>query len=141
LRGLLADNGKLAFTFIDQHYKLPEHYSELLRGKSTRTNLRLRLEKLKLQNSAVPVEEMLRQAAGSEWCTVVNDCDIYINHENIAAYSTDSKKLYDTFCTPELMSRIFPDAVILSPPQDYDAAGAEMQHCCVLGPWTRRLHS
>lgn len=141
LCGLLAENGKLAFTFIDPHYQLPENYSDLLRGKSMRTNLRLRLEKIKLQNPAVPVEERLRQAAHSEWCTVVNDGDIYVNHENIGAYSAESKKLYDTFHTPEFMARIFPEAVILPPPVDYDTGGSEMQHCCVLGPLNTSQHS
>jgi hypothetical protein len=141
LRGLLAENGKLAFTFIDQHYQLPENYSDLLRGKPTQTNLRLRLEKIKLQNLAVPVEEVLWQAANSEWCTVVNDGDIYVNHENIGAYSVESKKLYDTFYSPELIARIFPEAVILPPPRDYDTGGSEMQHCCVLGPPNSRQHS
>ncbi len=133
LRTFLRAHGKLAFTFIDPHFILPPDYGDLLRGKEIRTNLRLRLEKIRLQNPAVPLENMLHQATGADWCTVVNDCDIYVNHEQVGHYSTKAQKLYDTFYTPACMERIFSEATIMPPPEDYNANGAEMQHCCVLG--------
>jgi SAM-dependent methyltransferase len=134
LRSFLTENGRLAFTFIDPHYELPEQYSDLLRGKPSRTNLRLRLEKLRLQNPAVPVEGILAQASASDWCTIVNDSDVYVNHEQIGNYPLGTKKLYDSFFTPKHMKQIYPEASILPPPHNYHAAGAEMQHCCILGP-------
>jgi SAM-dependent methyltransferase len=133
LRTFLRAHGKLAFTFIDPHFILPPDYGDLLRGKEIRTNLRLRLEKIRLQNPAVPLENMLHQATGADWCTVVNYSDIYVNHEQIGHYSTKAQKLYDTFYTPACMERIFSGATIMPPPEDYNAGGAEMQHCCVLG--------
>jgi SAM-dependent methyltransferase len=133
LRTRLTPDGKFAFTFTDPHYVLPDGYSDLFRGRHAPTNLRLRLEKIRLQDPAAPVDEMLGQATGCAWCTVVNDQEIYVEHEQMRDYNPEMKKLYETFYTAECMAKIFPGAAILAPPRDYDPAGNVMQHCVIVG--------
>lgn len=132
LRNHLAPDGKFAFTFIDPHYLLPDGYSALLRGHAP-TNLRLRMENIRLQDPTAPVDEMLGQASGCMWCTMVNDGEIYVDHEQIRDYTPEAEKFYDTFYTAECMAKIFPGAAILVPPRDYDPAGNLMQHCVIVG--------
>jgi len=134
LRGLLAGHGKLAFTFIDPHYRLPRDYSPFLQASDQLTNLYLRLAKMKQQNPAVHVEEILRKATATHWCTLVNGCDLCVDHESIKEYGVEEQVSYDTFYTAESMNRIYPDAVIVPPPDSYDPGGSEMQHCCILSP-------
>jgi hypothetical protein len=132
LRGLLVETGLLAFTFKDPHYVLPTGYSSLVREHDPPTNLGLRLERIKQQNPSLPVQQRLREAAGCDWCTLINDGNLYLGHEGPADHLHETKALYDTFYTASYMNKIFPDATILpSPPQD-DPEGREMQHCCIL---------
>jgi 2-polyprenyl-3-methyl-5-hydroxy-6-metoxy-1,4-benzoquinol methylase len=133
LRTHLTPEGKFAFTFIDPHYVLPDRYSGLFPGKHALTNLHLRMENIRLQDPTAPVDEMLRQAAGCTWCTIINDREIYVDHEQIRDYAPETEKFYDTFYTAECMAKIFPEAIILAPPRDYDTAGNLMQHCVVVG--------
>ena len=133
LRTHLAPDGKLAFTFIDPHYVLPDRYKALFPGRHPLTNLRLRMENIRLQDPTAPVDEMLRQAAGCTWCTVINDREIYVDHEQIRDYTPKKENFYDIFYTAECMAKIFPGAAILAPPLDYDPAGNLMQHCVIAG--------
>jgi len=131
LRNLLLENGTLAFTFKDPHCVLPQGYSPLYRMHSQPTNLCLRLETVRQQNPFLPVERMLAEASGSEWCTLVNE-DLYIEHENLRHYDIEERKRYDVFHTVRFMNKAFPDGVIKFSPGDYDPGGGEIQHCCVL---------
>jgi SAM-dependent methyltransferase len=131
LRDLLLENGRLAFTFIDPHHILPRSYNSLLQKHDPPTNLGLRLEKIRQNNPLLPVQQRLRQAAGSEWCTLINNGDLYLGSEDSVSHCTETKFLYDSFCTADYMARIFPEATIFPPPAIY-AEGAEMQHCCIL---------
>jgi SAM-dependent methyltransferase len=132
LRELLVENGKLAFTFIDPHFVLPRGYSSVLREHDPPTNLGLRLEKIKERDPSLPVQERLRQAAGADWCTLINNGDLYVGPEDSVDHQVETKMLYDTFCTASYMREIFPEATILPSPPDYDPQGREMQHCCIL---------
>jgi SAM-dependent methyltransferase len=140
LRGLLADDGRLAFAFIDPHLVLPNGYSSVLRDSSVLrehhppTNLGLRLEKIKEGDPSLPVQQRLRQASGCDWCTLINDGDLYLGPEEKINHHIQTKTLYDTFCTASYMSQIFPDATIVPSPADYDPQGTELQHCCILKP-------
>src|SRR5215471_11548220 len=127
LRNLLAGNGRLAFTFIDPHYVLPRDYSDLLMKHDLPTNLGLRLERIKQLNPSLPVYRLLRQAGGLDWCTLINDSDLYLGPDDIADHQIETKTFYNTFCTASYMSQIFPEATILPPPADYDPQGTEMQ--------------
>jgi SAM-dependent methyltransferase len=132
LRNRLTNEGSLAFTFIDPHYVLRADYSPFLWGKDQHTNLRLRLEKMRTQNPAISVDAMLREAAGARWCTLVNGCDLYIEHEEIKDYSVQQRMTYDTFYTAGYMRDLFPEAAIAACPESYDPGGGQMQHCCIL---------
>ena len=132
LRELLADDGRLAFTFKDPHYVLPRDYTSLLREHAPPTNLGLRLEKIKELNPSLPVQQRLHQASGCHWCTLVNEGDLYLGPDDNIDHRIESKTLYDTFCTASYMSQIFPEATILPSPADYDPQGREMHHCCIL---------
>ena len=128
----LVSNGTLAFTFIDPHCVLPEDYSPLLQGKTQRTNLRLRLEKMRALSPGLSVDAMLREAESAEWCTLVNGCDLYVDHEQIKAYSPEQKLAYDTFYSARSMKRLFPEATVAACPENYNPGGGQMQHCCIL---------
>jgi SAM-dependent methyltransferase len=134
LRDLLVDTGRLAFTFIDPHYVLPKNYTNSLREHDPPTNLGLRLEVIKKRNPSLPVQQRLREAAGSDWCTLINDGDLYLGSDDTINHHVETKTLYDTFCTVSYMRQIFPEATILASPEEYDPQGREMQHCCILGP-------
>ena len=134
LRGLLVNTGRLAFTFIDPHYVLPRNYANHLREHDPPTNLGLRLEVIKKRNPSLPVQQRLREAAGSDWCTLINDGQLYLGPDDTIDHQVETKTLYDTFCTVSHMRQIFPEAMILASPEEYDPQGREMQHCCILGP-------
>ena len=132
LRELLVEDGRLAFTFIDPHFVLPQGCNSLLRDHDPPTNLGVRLEKIRERNPPLPVQKRLRQAAGANWCTLINNGDLYLGPEDSVDHRIPTKMLYDTFCTMSYMKQIFPEATILPPPSDYDPQGREMQHCCIL---------
>jgi len=132
LRELLVEDGRLAFTFIDPHFVLPQGCNSLLRDHDPPTNLGVRLEKIRERNPPLPVQKRLRQAAGANWCTLINNGDLYLGPEDSVDHRIPTKMLYDTFCTMSYMKQIFPEATILPPPPDYDPQGREMQNCCIL---------
>ena len=138
LRELLVDTGRLAFTFIDPHFVLPKSYTNLLREHDPPTNLGLRLEMIKKRNPSLSVQQKLREAAGAGWCTLINDGDLYLGSEDNVDHGTQTKMLYDSFCTVSQMRQIFPESTILASPEEYDPQGREMQHCCILGPRRER---
>lgn len=133
LRELLVDDGRIAFTFKDPHWVLPRGYSSLVREHNPPTNLGLRLEKIKECEPSLSVQKRLRQATGADWCTLINNGDLYLGAENSIDSQIETKMLYDTFCTVSYMGQIFPEATILPSPPDYDPQGREMHHCCILG--------
>jgi SAM-dependent methyltransferase len=137
LRKLVAENGCLAFSFVDPHFVLPRDYSSLLRDHNPPTNLGLRLERSKLINPNLPVQQRLREAAGANWCALVDHDALYIGAEDKGGNGTEKTNLYTTFCTAQYMSQIFPEAAILPPPQVYEPQQCDrqelpMQHCCIL---------
>jgi SAM-dependent methyltransferase len=134
LRELLVEGGQLAFTFKDPHYVLPRNYTGLLREHDSPTNLGLRLERIKEVNPSLPVQQRLRQASGCQWCTLINDGNLYLGPDDTINHQIETRTLYDTFCTASYMHEIFPEATILASPEEYDPQGREMQHCCILGP-------
>src|SRR5947207_563800 len=113
LRDLLVEDGRLVFTFIDPHYVLPKGYSSFLRDHHPPTNLGLRLESIKQRNPSLPVQQRLRQAAGADWCTLINNGDLYVGPDDNIDHHVETKTLYDTFCTVSYMGQIFPEATVL----------------------------
>lgn len=132
LRQLLADEGRFAFTFVDPHYVLPRNYSPLLRDHNPPTNLGLRLERTRQAKPNLPVQELLRQAEGADWCALINNQDLYLGKDDPGIMKAGIASSYRTFCTPQYMSQIFPEATILPCPEGLETQGLEKHHCCIL---------
>jgi hypothetical protein len=121
LEGMLADNGALAFTFIDPNYfSRPE--------KDARSNFQWRIDLEVERNnvSAVDGQQLLKRTENAEWFILVNGHDLYIENENIRPYAPDEQKTCYVYHTEKYMKRLFPRATILPPVNN------EMQHCCII---------
>jgi SAM-dependent methyltransferase len=120
LKGLLKNDGTLAFSFVDPHYhSWPGQYDG--------DNLRWRLERIRAEeNPNIDVETLARRARHASWCLLVNDGDLYIENEEIEPCEPERQKSCHVFYTEEYMKHLFPNATILPPVND------EMQHCCII---------
>jgi len=107
LHALLAPGGRLAFTFIDPHW---------------RSNLRWRLEK----SLAPEVDGLVAIAEGAEWCSLVNGTDLYVNSNGPWNLSPETCATYNVFYTEDFLRRQFPHAKVCRPVNE------EMQHCAIL---------
>ena len=114
LRGLLADDGKLAFTFIDPHYN---------------GNLRWRLEQ---RNSPERVEQLISVSRGARWCALVDGTELYVNESGAWNTAAEECMTYNVYYTQEFLREQFPAATIKEPVND------ERQHCCILAADERR---
>jgi SAM-dependent methyltransferase len=120
LMRLLAPGGSLAFTFIDPQWVGPAGSSYPC------CNLKWRLQKRKEVNPSVDVEGLHKKGRGANWCTLVNDEDLYLDDEIEPDYPQAEKKAYITLCRAAYMTALFPGAEVVSP------ASPERQHCCIL---------
>lgn len=120
LRGMLADNGVLAFTFLDPQW-LPCDASPW-----PGSNLDWRLHIRKRINPRVDVDALLGGARGAQWLTLVNDDELYVDDQLERAHDVNDRRAYITFCDPRYMQAMFPEALILPP------VSPERQHCCVI---------
>lgn len=117
---LLKKDGKLAFTFIDPHYRSwPDRYDG--------NNFLWRLEKVRVEENAdIDIPTIAGKARDAKWCVLVNGKDLYVESEDIAACEPEQQVSCYMFYTADYMKQLFPEAAILPP------ANNEMQHCCVL---------
>jgi SAM-dependent methyltransferase len=120
LKGLLKRDGKLAFTFIDPHYRSwPERHDW--------SNLRWRLEKIKLEeNPNVDIEGIASAAKDACRCILINGRDLYVDTDAIESYEPAQQRSLYIFHTEGYMQTLFPTATIRPPTNN------EMQHCCIL---------
>jgi hypothetical protein len=121
LKSIVAENGTLAFTFID-----PQHYSRTGQSRGNNLQWRVDLEITRGNISAVQGENIIMSTRHAEWFMLVNGGDLYINSENTRSYDLDQQKTCYVFHTARYMKALFPDATILPPVNN------EMQHCCVI---------
>jgi hypothetical protein len=125
LQDRLADNGALAFTFIDPHYhSWPDRY--YANNLVWRLEREIFLEKENGNTLDIDVPALAERAKDSEWFVLVNGEDLYLETEDVPAYEPARQRTYHTFYTADYMRSMFPDAQILPPAND------EMQHCCVI---------
>ncbi|HVF21865.1 MAG TPA: class I SAM-dependent methyltransferase [Pyrinomonadaceae bacterium] len=125
LKDRLADNGALAFTFIDPHYhSWPDRYDQ--NNLVWRLEREIFLEKEKGNTLDIDVHALAGRAKDSEWFVLVNGEDLYVETEDVPAYEPARQRTYHTFYTAGYMRSLFPNAQILPPAND------EMQHCCVI---------
>ncbi len=121
----LAENGALAFTFIDPHYhSWPDRYPA--NNLVWRLEREICLESEKGNTLAIDVPALAERAKDSEWFVLVNGEDLYLETEDVGSYEPERQRTYHTFYTVDYMRSLFPHAQILPPAND------EMQHCCVI---------
>lgn len=125
LEGLLANNGALAFTFIDPHYlSWPGQYHG--------NNFEWRLEREKQlarergTTLDIDMQNLIRRAQHADWLMLVNSDDLYIETEDIQPYEPERQRTCHAFYTEKYMKMLFPHATVLPPVNN------EMQHCCVI---------
>jgi len=121
LEHLLADNGALAFTFID-----PYCFSWGARHQRNNLEWRLDLERKRGHITQSQVESLDQRAQNLDWFTLVNGGDLYIETDDIPAYEPEQQETFHVFHTERYMRTLFPRATILPP------VNKEMQHCCVI---------
>jgi SAM-dependent methyltransferase len=140
LEDQLADDGVLAFTFIDPHFNPAASDGKLHEGYYNGSNLRQRLERLKRQAPAVDVPPLLERARGAAWCVLVNEDDLYIESEEVRRYGEGQQRSFCTFYTADYIGTLFPAATVLPPPHSAYAPDEEavLQHCCVIRKARRR---
>jgi len=110
LETFLAPEGKLAFTFIDPHW---------------RANLEWRLTRSG-GLSGLEVEGVLAQAQDVDWCALVNGRELYVNSSGPWNLSAAECATYNVYYTEQFLRREFPRADVHPP------VNGEMQHCAIL---------
>jgi SAM-dependent methyltransferase len=120
LRSWLADDGVLAFTFLDPLWHAFD--GDPYPG----SNLQWRLEKRRETNGAVRIDPLVEKGRDANWIALVNDDELYLDDEDEPDYAVDDRRAYITFCRPDHMQSIFADAAILPPVRP------ERHHCCVI---------
>lgn len=125
LEGLLAENGALAFTFIDPHYfSWPGQYH----GNNFQWRLEREIELERERGNALDIDtrRLMKKAENANWLLLVNATDLYVETEDVRPYAAERQKTWHAFYTEKYMKTLFPHATILPP------ANNEMQHCCVI---------
>jgi SAM-dependent methyltransferase len=107
LENVLAPGGKLAFTFIDPHW---------------RANLEWRLRRSHAQNAS----QLLMAASTADWCSLVNGRELYVNSSGPWNLSAAECATYNVYYTEQFLRREFPRAEVHPP------VNGEMQHCAIL---------
>lgn len=125
LENRLANNGALAFTFIDPHYySWPDRYPA--NNLVWRLEREIFLEKQKGNTLEIDVQALSQRAKDAKWFVLVNGEDLYLETEDTESYELERQRTYHTFYTVDYMQSLFPKGQILPPAND------EMQHCCVI---------
>lgn len=125
LEGLLANNGALAFTFIDPHYfSWPGQYHG--NNFQWRLEREIQLERERGYILNIDTQNLMKRAQHADWFLLVNAGDLYIETEDIQPYEPERQKTCHAFYTEKYMKMLFPHATILPPVNN------EMQHCCVI---------
>jgi SAM-dependent methyltransferase len=107
LEAFLAPGGKLAFTFIDPHW---------------RSNLEWRLRR----SHAPDASQLVAVASPVEWCSLVNGRELYANSSGPWNLNAEECATYNVFYTETFLRRQFPRADVRLP------VNGEMQHCAIL---------
>jgi SAM-dependent methyltransferase len=121
LEGLLANNGVLAFTFIDPYY-----FSRRDQYEGNNFQARLDLERERGNVSAIETQSLIKRAQDANWFMLVNGNDLYIETEDIRPYEPERQRTCHAFHTEKYMKMLFPRATILPPVNN------EAHHCCVI---------
>jgi hypothetical protein len=125
LEGLVADEGALAFTFIDPHYRSwpGQYYGNNFQWRLEREQ---QLEREKGNVLDIDVDQLTRRTRDVDWCILVNGEDLYIETEDIGSYEPERQRTQHAFYSERYMKALFPHATILPPVNN------EMQHCCII---------
>lgn len=136
LRAMLADDGVLAFTFLDPHWAVPIDWApQPPRPEAGVTNLRWGLSRRADLFPEVDVDALLARAGAEPrltWINFLNNEVLCLDTDDDHASTALPPKAHLSFCTAEHMRQLYPEGIILEPLEP------EPQHCCVLGktvPW------
>jgi SAM-dependent methyltransferase len=124
LRGMLAPEGVLAFTFCDARYDRSLSDAELPAGSDVRKNL----EWARVKNSSHDIDELVERACQAKWCVLINE-ELYVEPGDELSHQERLGQPEESYCayfTVDYMASLFPDAKLLPP------VSPEWQHCCVL---------
>jgi SAM-dependent methyltransferase len=136
LRALLAEDGRLAFTFFDPLWRPPRGWAND-RESSDLPNLHRHLETMRATTRPeIDVARLLEQAdkTALTWVTLVNGNDLIVDPDDAPAErpqwpsAESAHGAYLSYCTPEYLRRLFPD-VQIRPPEE-----PERMHCAIIGP-------
>ncbi|WP_089941927.1 class I SAM-dependent methyltransferase [Candidatus Entotheonella palauensis] len=119
LESRLSPGGILAFTFIDPHFNSGPSYMNM-------TNLQWRLAKARRSRPSLRTGILLKKAKHAHYCTLVNECDIYVDDEFTDHDRMPERQSHHTYYTVNYMQTLFPQAEIRPPVNN------ETQHCCIL---------
>ena len=136
LRTRLAPGGVLVYTFIDPGYAPPARDNGEIVPSLRGSNLRRRLEGLQMNDPHLEVNRLLAKAREEGWCALVNGKVLLVDGEEAGRHEPSDMSTYLTYCTPEYMRAVFPDAEIVPPPLEayrpFPTDMREFQHCCIL---------
>jgi len=114
LRGMLAPDGVLAFTFLEPRFDRSLSDPRLPRGSTVLRNLGPRGR-----------HEMVQRA---RWFVVIDDT-LYVEPDDALYHQTRRGKPHESYCsfvTAEFMKSLFPGAAVREP------VCGEWQHCCII---------
>ena len=134
LRGLLTPDGLLAFSFIDPHYNPCQAGATVGKTFYDMTHLEYRLRRMNEMKPSVPVEALVARASRAEWCSLINEDQLFVESEPEVPLRQRGKARHFAFYTPHCVKQLFPTAEIVAPPpQVYTAPlRRELQHCALL---------
>lgn len=118
LQQFLADDGALAFTYMDPYHCAWDGYDG--------NNFSWRLQKERGELTSEKSRDILERAAAADWCILVNGGDLYVETEDIGTYAPEVQQTHHTFYSTAYMRGLFPHAEIRKP------VDGEMQHCCIV---------
>lgn len=121
LESMLAENGVLAFTFLD-----PFHFPWPVKDPRNNFQWRVDLEIERGNCSADDGRSLIERTKHADWFMLVNGNDLYIETDDIRTYAPEEEKTCYVYHTEKYMKSVFPHATILPPVND------EMHHCCIV---------
>jgi SAM-dependent methyltransferase len=119
LLAALADDGVLAFSFIDPGlHAWPGEY----RGD----NFRWRLDSINRDGLKVDTARAARIVKDAPWFILADDAHVWIATERFRTPLDRRPRPFHVYHAPEYIRALYPQAEILPP------ANREMQHCCII---------
>lgn len=129
LTALLADDGRLVFSFLDPLWTPPPGWVRDVESPGL-SNLHYWLEKGhgRIDSTEMDVAGALADAESTAltWVSLLNGNELILDPDDDGLSEDKPQRTYLSFCTPEYMSRLFPYARIRPPVKP------ERHHCAII---------